>query len=289
MNTAPRPGMNSAPTSQAQRPAMSRQGSIGTNNNAPASGWHRFGGPAGQSTPANSSQPRTFGNRPSESVTRGGNSTWNSAPRPGNTSRNEQVAPAPRATNSGGGWQKFTPMPPRSVSGEPVSRGSQNESWRNSGATVNRGAQNESWRNASPRSSVPETRNYGRSSDNNSRPPLNMRQPIVTPRESGRPAYGGAPYGGNRGSYSAPAPRSYSPPPSYSAPSPSRGGYSAPSPGRGGYSAPSPSRGGYSAPSPSRGGYSAPRGGGYSAPSRGGSSGGSSRSSGGSNNGHHGR
>ena len=36
-----------------------------------------------------------------------------------------------------------------------------------------------------------------------SRPPLNMRQPIVTPRSSGGGGYsGGSPYGGNRGGYS---------------------------------------------------------------------------------------
>ncbi len=297
MNTAPRQGMNSSPAQPTRGPEVGRPGSVAGNNDGANAGWRRFGGPAGQPTAQNNTQPRTFGSRAPETTQRGGSSPWNSAPRPGN--RNENVAPAPRPTPNNSGWRQSTPMPSRSVSGEPVNRGSQNESWRNAaprnsapepvnrgsqneswrnaprpsaGEPMNRGSQNEPWRNAAPRSSAPESRNYGRSTPNNSRPPLNMRQLIVTPRggDYSRPSYGG-----NRGSYSAPSPRSYSPP-SYSAPSPSRGGYSAPSPGRGGYSAPSPSRGG------------------YSAPSRGGSSGGGSRSSGSSshssnNSGHRGR
>jgi len=78
------------------------------------------------------------------------------------------------------------------------------------------------------------------------RPPLNMQQPIVRPREG---TYG---YGAPHGSYSQP-----------------RGGYGGPS-------------GGYSAPH--GGGYSAPRGGGYSAPHGGGGS--SNHGESGSNNGH---
>ena len=89
-----------------------------------------------------------------------------------------------------------------------------------------------------------------------SRPQLNMRQPIVTPRGGG---YGNESYGrGGNGGYGQ-----------------SRGGYSAP---RGNYSAPRGYGGGYSAP---RGNYSAPRGS-YSAP-RGG--GGGSRGGGGSHGG----
>ena len=273
MNTAPRQGMNGAPNSEMQRPVMSRQGSVGPSNNASNNGWRRFGGSAGQNVAQNNSQSRTFGSRAPETGVRGGSSPWNSAPRPGNTASrapnyggNDRVATPSRGASNNSGWRQFTSQPSRPSAGE----------------TMNRGAQNESWRNASPRNSAPETRNYGRSTQNYSRPPLNMRQPIVTPRDYGRPSSGGAPYGGNRGGYSAPSPRSYSPP-SYSAPSPSRGGYSAPSPGRGGYSA----------PSPSRGGYSAPRGGGYSGGGSRSSGGGGSRSSGGggsrSSGGHRGR
>jgi hypothetical protein len=256
---AARPGMNSAPTSQMQRPVQARPGNGG---NTASEGWRRLGGPAGQSTATNNSQPRTFGNRTAEPVARGGNSTWNAAPRPGNSNANDRVATPARPTNNGGNWRQSTPAPSRPSAGE----------------TVNRGSQNQSWRAPSPRSSASDSRSYGRSSNDYSRPPLNMRQPIVTPRDYSRPSYGGAPYGGNRGSYSAPAPRSYSPP-SYSAPS--RGGYSAPS--RGGYSA--PSRGGYSAPSHGGGGGSRSSGGSGGSHS----SGGSSRSSSSSSSGHHGR
>ncbi len=269
MTGAPRQGMNASPAQPVRGPEGARPGSVANNNGANA-GWRRFGGSGGPTTAQNNSQTRTFGSRAPETSARGSNSPWNSAPRPGNN--NERAVTSPRSTNSNNGWRQFTPTPSRSSSSETMNRAPQNESWRNAprpstSGTMNRGSQNESWRNATPRNSASDPRSYGRSTPNYSRPPLNMRQPIVTPRDSGRPSYG-APYGGNRGSYSAPAPRSYSPP-SYSAPSPSRGGYSAPSPGRGGYSA----------PSPSRGGYSAPRGGGSGGGSR--SSGGGSRSSGG--------
>ena len=134
-------------------------------------------------------------------------------------------------------------------------------------------------------------RNSGR---DGSRPQLDMRQPIVTPRSSTPPPprgnYGNGGYNGPRsapsggysspnrgGGYSAPAPRGGGYPGGYSAPAPRGGGYSAPAPRGGGYSAP---RGG--------GGYSAPSHGGGSAPSRGGGGGGGQHSSGGNNGSHHG-
>ncbi|PYX33257.1 MAG: hypothetical protein DMG80_06525 [Acidobacteria bacterium] len=137
------------------------------------------------------------------------------------------------------------------------------------------------WRQAPPRST-------GR----DSRPQLDMRQPIVRPRPSAP-----APPRGNYGNGGYNSQRSV-PNGGYSSPNrgggyPGGGGYSAPprsysSPGGGGYSA--PRGGGYSAPSYGGGGYSAPRGGGgYSSPSRGGGGGGGQHSSGGNNGSHHGR
>ena len=94
-----------------------------------------------------------------------------------------------------------------------------------------------------PRSySAPEGRGYssgsrsynsqGQGYSGYSRPPLNMRQPIVTPRSYGGGGYSGSPYGGNRGGYSGGGGR---PAPSYGG-----GGRSAPSyGGGGGHSAPS--------------------------------------------------
>jgi hypothetical protein len=247
-----RPGMNSTPNrSEIQRPSNG-----GSGNNVAGSEWHRFGGQPGQSrstsnspnlrdragngsvsrgprtaAPANNSQPRSFSDRSSGPAGRGtGSSTWNSAPRPGN----DRVVTPSRETNNGGGWQKFTPMPSRPSSSGSMSRAPEN----NLGRSPSRGSVS-----ASPRG-------YGRES----RPPLNMRQPIVTPR--GGDSYGRGSYGGSRG-YSG-------------------GGYSAPSP-RGG--------GGYSAPSPRGGGGGSPHGSG-GGPSH---SGGSAPSHGGSNNGRPGR
>jgi hypothetical protein len=215
----------------APRPGVNSNGS-----NAATPGWHRFES-NGQKAPAGNTPSRSFSNRSAEPAGRStGNSNWNSVPRPGNNSSRAVAAPR-EATNNGGGWQRFSQAPSRPASGQSMSRAPQNESWR------------------SNRSSAPESRSYG----NYSRPPLNMRQPIVTPRggdysrpSNSQPSYSRPSYGGDRGGYSAP----------------SRGSYSAPS--RGGYSA--PSRGGSA---PSRGG---------SAPSRGGGS-----PSHGNSGGHHGR
>jgi hypothetical protein len=217
---APRQGMNSGSASEAQRSALARLGNSGSN-----SGWRSFG----QGGAANNTQPRSFGNHTAAPVERStGNSGWNSAPRPG--SSNDRVATPSRGTNNGGGWQRFTPTPSRPSPAESMSRAPQNDSWRQSS-----------------RAPASESRSYG----NYSRPPLSMRQPIVTPRgrDYSRPSYSRPSYGGSDGG--------------------NRGGYSA------------PSRGGYSAPS-GHGGGSAPRGGGGGSHS----GGGGSHSSGGN---HHGR
>jgi len=166
----------------------------------------------------------------------------NSVARPGN-SGGSTAAHESRNTN-GGGWQKFSPMPPRSSAepsrgGESAGRSSMGQSspsrssmgQSSMGRSEERGSYGSSY--GSGRGSAPESRGYsspGRGYGGGySRPPLNMRQPIVTPR-----SYGGGAYGGGR-----PAP-SYGggrPAPSYG------GGRSAPSYG-GGHSAPSSHGGG---------------------------------------------
>jgi hypothetical protein len=175
------------------------------------------------------------------------------AARPGNSSPTSS-----RGNTNGGGWQKFSPMPPRSSSessrepgrsGEPSGRSSM-------GRTEDRGSHGAS------RSPGSEGRGYsseGRGYSGSSRPPLNMRQPIVTPR-----SYGGGPYSGSRGGYSGGSGRSA---PSYG------GGRSAPS-GGGSHSAPS-------------GGSS--HGGGGSSHGGGGSSHGGGSHGGGGGGGRHGR
>jgi hypothetical protein len=192
--------------------------------------------------------------------------------------------------SSGGGWQKFSPMAPRSSSpsGSPSGRGaapsgrtSEPSGRPSMGGSENRGSY------SSPRGpasegrsySSPEARTYGAPSRSygsegrsysppsrsygsegrgsygaSSRPPLNMRQPIVTPRSSGG-AYGGGHSGPAHGA------------PSYG------GGHSAPSYGGGGHSsAPSSHGGGGGGSSHSGGGGSSHGGGGGSSHGGGGSS-----------------
>jgi hypothetical protein len=173
-----------------------------------------------------------------------GNSNWGSVPKPGNSVSTEGGREGGGAANNGGnsgGWQKFTPMQPRSSTVEQ----SPSRSFTSNGAE-NRGSYGSS-SSGSPRSYGSDPRSYGGSSYGGgayggSRPSLSMRQPIVTPRSSG--GYGGYPgYGGR-----APSAPSYGGrAPSYS------GGGRAPSYGGGGHSAPA-----------SHGGGGAPHGGGGS-------------------------
>jgi FecR protein len=124
--------------------------------------------------------------------------------------------------SSGGGWQHFTPMSPRSSSesgrsGESASRGddrgynsersmsSQSRGYGSEGQSRGYGSEGRSY-GSEGRSYGSEGRSYGsegRSYGGSSRPPLNMRQPIVMPRSYGGGAYGrSAPgYGGRAPSY----------------------------------------------------------------------------------------
>ena len=144
-----------------------------------------------------------------------------------------------------GGWQKFTPMAPRSSVESGRGESGRAESGRSEpGRSTNGlGAEN--------RGSYGSPRGYsgseGRGAEgrgySGSRPPLNMRQPIATPRSYGNP------YGG-RGGY-----------PGYGGRAPSYGGGRSPS--MGGGRAPS-FGGGHSAPSSHGGGGSSHGGGGGS-------------------------
>jgi len=246
-------------------------------------GFRRFG-QSGEHTVAGSSNVRSsnIGSRParpennavSRPETRG-NSNWSSAPRAGTSGS----ARARDSGNRSGGWQKFSPMP-RSSS-EPIRPSTRPEQSirpsesggrpslgrpslgrptpdrpspsldRPSPGRPSMGRPEDRGSYSSPRGPSSQGRGYsseGRGYSGYSRPPLNMRQPIVrqpsaAPRSYGGGAYGGGPYGGNRGGYSGgggarPAPPSYG-----------GGGRSAPSyGGGGGHSAPS-GGGGRSAPS----------------------------------------
>ena len=258
-------------------------------------GFSQNGNGIRANSPAQSSRPGWHTFTPPSSANRGGNNAQNFGGNRGavenrgsfdNRSAGQNRAPATnggaaqnRGANNNGGWQHFTP--PSQAQNE------RNFSRPNSGPSRN--------------SESPQSSRGG--SNSSSRPALNMRQPVVTPRggsnyENGGQSRGGyyssprggypsggysSPRGGNNGgAYSAP--RGNYPSGGYSGPRggyPSGGGaYSAP---RGNYSAPG-GGGGYSAPRGGGGGYSAPRGGGggsYSAPRGGGGGGGGSHSSGG--------
>jgi FecR protein len=207
------------------------------------------------------------------------------------TRGNSNLGSAPARNNgnsNGGGWQRFSPMPARPSSestrqsARPGSIGQGGSAGRPSlgrpspdrpsmdRPSMDRSGDRSPYGNS--RSSAPESRGYssgsrgynsqGQGYSGSSRPPLNMRQPIVTPRSYGGGGYSGSPYGGNRGGYSGGGGR---PAPSYG------GGRSAPSYGGGG---------GHSAPSggsPRGGGGSSSHGGGSSSHGGGSSSGGGGR------------
>jgi hypothetical protein len=202
---------------------VARPGNSSSNVNS-NSGFQRFSQSGEHTVPqSRSTGPANYSPRPE---TRG-NSNSGSLPRPGNSGGS-----MPARDGGNGGWQKFSPMPPRSSSepsrGEPTGRSSMGSS--SMGSPESRGSYGP--HNSGP-SAGPEGRSYG---GGYSRPQLNMRQPIVTPRSYGGP-YGGGSYGGNRGGYS--------------------GGRQAPAPSYGGGGRSAPSGG-----SPHGGGGGSPHGGG---------------------------
>jgi len=178
---------------------FSARGSTATATNGRSTGNGRENGNSNSGFQRSSQNTERSTGRSTETR---GNSSASSPTRPGN-SGNSTIA-----RESGGGWQKFSPMPARSAS-ESARANESSRSGESAGRSENRGSY------GSSRGSASEGRGYGGSS----RPPLNMRQPIVTPRSysGGRsaPNYGGgrsAPsYGGGRsapsfgGGHSAPS------------------------------------------------------------------------------------
>ncbi len=216
-------------------------------------GWRTF-------SPPSANRGVVQGRGPGQNGAQNGNWRTFSGNRGSLDNRNavQNGAGANRGVNPQGFGGNRGGMQDRGANGPAVNRGVQN-----------RGTNNGGWRNFTPPTQAQNERNFSRPNTNSepsrnypsqqsrggnsySRPPLNMRQPVVTPR------------GGSN--YSAPS-RNYSAPRGYSG-----RGYSAP---RGGFG------GGYSAPAP-RGNYSAPRGGGGGYHTGGGGGG---RSSGGGHSG----
>jgi hypothetical protein len=246
-NSRPEPRGNSNRGSAPRPGNVTNSPRARESGNSNGGGWQRFSPmpqrPASESARSGSIRQGEFGGRPSMGGTENRGSSG--SPRiSGPENRGSYGSPRISGPENRGSYGS-----PR-ISG-PENRGSYG-SPRISGPE-NRGSY------GSPRISGPESRGYsspGRGYGGGySRPPLDMRQPIVTPRSYNGGSYGGGPYGGNRGGYSG------------------GGGRSAPGYGGGGRSAPGYSGGG---------GHSAPSGGG--APHGGGGS-----SHGGGGGGRHGR
>ncbi|MBZ5695623.1 MAG: FecR domain-containing protein [Acidobacteriia bacterium] len=191
--------------SSAQAPQQTPSQTLSQNRgNAPAPaqsnrpGWHTFTPPQSGAV-ARPAPGSSAGNR--GEVNNSGRGSFAPPSRP-SSQGGSQGAPQGGPAENRSGWQHFTP-PSRTVQPQESGRGFAQP--------------NQSQRSFNP----PSAASRGSNPNSYSRPPLNMRQPIVTPR-------GGGSYGGNypRGSYSQP-----------------RGGYSAPR-GNGGYSAPRGGNGG---------------------------------------------
>jgi hypothetical protein len=183
------------------------------------------GRPAAASTTRNASQNQHFFSTRAAAASAGTGRSFNnssSSERSSNERSTGTARETARSGNStgareGGGWQRFSPMARSSSesarTGEAAGRTSSDN--RSMGGGESRSAESRSPYGSS-RSASPESRGYGSAGrgygGGYSRPPLNMRQPIVTPRSYGGGAYGGrsSGYGGGRsapsfGGHSAPS------------------------------------------------------------------------------------
>jgi hypothetical protein len=158
---------------------------------------------AGASTNSNIAQPYGGMNR-SSGMSSGGASN---VPRPGNSA-------GAGASNNDGGWRRFTPQSGGNVQSSPDRvGGGMNGSGMNGGGGMNGRTSNYPSRNEMSRPQMDQGGGRGMAQDSSrgySRPPLEMRQPIVTPRSTevrgsapresapSRPSGGGG-GGGNHG------------------------------------------------------------------------------------------
>ena len=274
-----RPGVREAASNPAvhvqtgDRPGQIQRGVSGPANNNSNSGFRRFGQPGAQAQTQNGPGQRRAGGEspnmrqfPNSGAPTGGN-------RPGTVNTPaDRRAPAPENNSQ---WRRFgdrSSGPARGTSGPVQTPAARDRNQREDSPVQNRGTDwqrfprstqtapanrpqsNDSWNRLPSRGSAPGAQRDSRPWSENiprqpsrqaSRPPLDMRQPIVTPRSSA------GPYGGYRGNSGGGYP---------SAGRPSGGGY--PSAGSGGR----PSSGGYSGGGGGRpsggGGGSRPSGGG---------------------------
>jgi Family of unknown function (DUF6600)/FecR protein len=205
------------------------RGGFGSSQATGRPGWHTF-------TPQ-SGRVNASGRLGSNNSTRGSFA----APSQGSVANRGAGHGSSQATGRAG-WHTFTP--PQSGTMSRSNRGFASGSASNNRAfsspRAQAGGNQNGWNHFTPQSPGRGS-SSPRGNGSYSRPPLNMRQPIVTPR-GGSSSHGRSPYGGSQDRYASPRG-------SYSSP---RGGYSAP---RGSYGG--GSNGGY------RGGGSDGGGGGY--------------------------
>jgi FecR protein len=151
-------------------------------------------------TPEGNSQWRRL-DRPTQPTNRGAGSNPASAPAPAARDRVQREAPTP-PQNRGNDWRRMPPTQ-RSTPEQPTNRTERNDSWRLPARGPAPEAQRDSgsWRQAPSRSSGREV----------SRPPLDMRQPVVVPRSGGPRSAGPAPSGGYHGSSAGGGSRSSTP------------------------------------------------------------------------------
>ncbi len=157
------------PTPGVRTPAVGAGNSAaaGSSNERSSDGWRTF---------SNSDSSQHEGSRREGSTNRSSGSSPgampnNNVPRPGNYSR-------PSASTNDPGWRHFTPQPGGGAVDRVNGGGGMNNAGRmnGGGATAGPGYQRGSAEIGGPRGTVQESpRSY-------SRPPLEMRQPIVTPR-----------------------------------------------------------------------------------------------------------
>jgi len=218
-----------------------RNASASSYRNAPSASQHFFTGNTRTNAGFNSRSSGSFNNTARGQSGFAGNRNGGSFERsPSNTFESSRGNSSGSTQSNRPGWHTFTPP-----QGGTSTRSATNNGFSHSYE------QNQGFRSSesAPRSGYSNQRN----NNSYSRPPLNMRQPIVTPR------------GGSGGYYNSP-----------------RGSSTQP---RGGYNYSAPHGGGYSAPRPS---YSAPRGGGSSGGGNHGGGGGGHSSGGHSGGGHSG-
>jgi hypothetical protein len=172
------------------------EGNHGTNAPAENNGFHSFNGNSanGGNHSVGTNMPANNGSfNHSQSMQGNSNMRTNNIPRPSNST-------APQNSNRGG-WQHFTP--------QPRSNESSGRSFGNNGSGNDRAGSNErygnqsmgnrSYNNSGDRGYSRGNQGYSRPSygGGDSRPPLNMRQPVVTQRSA--PSSGGRGYSGGSG------------------------------------------------------------------------------------------